>query len=136
VSQDLILSDKRSNSVRTPPTVPIDPVPAGLRDDLADLLARVLALQTKVSVQKEDGQPAQAQPPPADDVSVCCYTVSEVSKLLRLGLSRAYQHVESGEIPALKIGGKWIIPHQALVRYLENKLQKPGGTLEAAADNP
>jgi hypothetical protein len=90
---------ERSSSAVTPSTAPIDPVPAGLRDDVADLLARVLELQNKIVAQKEDAQPAQAQPPPNDDASVRVYTVSEVAKLLRLGLSRTYQHLQEGLIP-------------------------------------
>ena len=121
--QDTTLLGERSSSAVTPSTAPIDPVPAGLRDDVADLLARVLELQNKIVAQKEDAQPAQAQPPPNDDASVRVYTVSEVAKLLRLGLSRTYQHLQEGLIPALKIGGRWLIPHQVLVRFLEDRLR-------------
>jgi excisionase family DNA binding protein len=130
--QDTILLGERSSSAATP--APIDPVPAGLRDDVAELLARLLELQNKIAAQKEDGEPAQTQAPPANDAPVRVYTVSEVAKLLRLGLSRTYQHLEEGLIPALKIGGRWLIPHQALVRFLEDRLRaeqkdrRPDGT--------
>jgi excisionase family DNA binding protein len=122
--QDLTLSGERSSSTpRMPTPAPMDPVPAGLRDDLADLLTRVLDLQSKVARHLEDGQPGQAQPPP-EDASVRCYSVKEVARLLKLGLSRTYEHIETGAIPALRIGGRWLVPHQALVRLLEDKLEE------------
>jgi excisionase family DNA binding protein len=43
-------------------------------------------------------------------VARAVYTVREVAELLSLSLGGTYALVRSGDIPALKLGGRWVIP--------------------------
>ncbi|MFI6333077.1 helix-turn-helix domain-containing protein [Micromonospora chersina] len=56
---------------------------------------------------------------PAPVVSAV-YTVAETSTILRLSLGSTYALVRSGEIPALKLGGRWVIPRGRLHRWLDD----------------
>ncbi|MEV0213551.1 helix-turn-helix domain-containing protein [Micromonospora sp. NPDC050695] len=47
------------------------------------------------------------------------YTVAETAEILRLSLGSTYALVRSGEIPALKLGGRWVIPRGRLHRWLD-----------------
>jgi len=48
-------------------------------------------------------------------------TAREARKLLRLGHNQIYAAIKRGEIPAIRIGGKLLIPRRALLRLLEGK---------------
>ena len=48
------------------------------------------------------------------------YTVAEVQEMLKIGKSRAYQLVQSGEIPHVRIGKLLRVPADDLERYLES----------------
>ncbi|MGV9981361.1 helix-turn-helix domain-containing protein [Micromonospora wenchangensis] len=48
------------------------------------------------------------------------YTVAETAEILRLSLGSTYALVRSGEIPALKLGGRWVIPRGRLHRWLDD----------------
>jgi excisionase family DNA binding protein len=48
------------------------------------------------------------------------YTVTETAEILRLSLGTTYALLRSGEIPALKLGGRWVIPRGRLHRWLED----------------
>ena len=102
-----------------PKQVSLDPVPALLRVD-SEVLARLEALEARVTGKTIDdrGQPTEPRPPPAEDTSIRVYTVKETAKILRLGLTRTYGNIASGRIPAIKLGGRWLVPHDALVRLL------------------
>ncbi|MGW4678788.1 helix-turn-helix domain-containing protein [Micromonospora taraxaci] len=56
---------------------------------------------------------------PAPVVSAV-YTVAETAEILRLSLGSTYALVRSGEIPALKLGGRWVIPRGRLHRWLDD----------------
>jgi excisionase family DNA binding protein len=45
-------------------------------------------------------------------------TVEEAARLLRIGRNQAYQAVASGELPAKRIGRRWVIPTVRLLRLL------------------
>ena len=47
------------------------------------------------------------------------YTVAEVQEILRIGKSRAYHLVQSGEIPHVRIGKLLRVRADDLERYLE-----------------
>lgn len=47
------------------------------------------------------------------------YTVNEVSDLLGLGLGLTYAAVRNGEIPARKVGSRWVIPKAAFHAWLD-----------------
>lgn len=46
-------------------------------------------------------------------------TVEEAGKLLGLSRGTAYQAVRCGDIPARRIGGRWIVPTAAVRRLLD-----------------
>ena len=46
------------------------------------------------------------------------YTVEEAAKILGIGRSAAYQAVRTGEIPAIRIGRRLLVPVQALEQLL------------------
>ena len=48
------------------------------------------------------------------------YTVAEVQEILRIGKSRAYQLVQSGEIPSVRIGRLLRVRADDLERYLKS----------------
>ena len=61
----------------------------------------------------------QADATPAD-VDRATYTVRETAAKLGLGFNQTYQAIRRGEIPALRIGGRILIPRLALERLLED----------------
>lgn len=48
-------------------------------------------------------------------------TVEEVCELLYIGRNTAYTLLNSGELPAFRIGRVWKIPRDALMKYIEEK---------------
>ena len=46
------------------------------------------------------------------------YTVEEAGEILGIGRSAAYQGVRTGEIPAIRIGKRWIVLRQVLEQRL------------------
>ncbi|MDG4794593.1 helix-turn-helix domain-containing protein [Micromonospora sp. WMMD1082] len=56
---------------------------------------------------------------PAPVVSAV-YTVTETAEILRLSLGTTYALLRSGDIPALKLGGRWVIPRGRLHRWLDD----------------
>ena len=61
----------------------------------------------------------QADASPAD-VDRATYTVRETATKLGIGFNQTYQAIGRGEIPALRIGGRILVPRVALDRLLEN----------------
>lgn len=48
------------------------------------------------------------------------YTVREVAQMLSLSLGGTYQLCRSGEIPALKLGNRWVVPKRRLHAWLDD----------------
>jgi excisionase family DNA binding protein len=48
------------------------------------------------------------------------YTVREVSAMLSLSLGGTYQLCRERQIPALKLGGRWVIPKSRFHTWLDN----------------
>ena len=66
--------------------------------------------------------PGRPEPPSAavaehDESGV--YTVKEVSRYLRLSLGGTYALIRSGEIPARKLGGRWVVPKRRFAAWLD-----------------
>jgi excisionase family DNA binding protein len=59
------------------------------------------------------------------------YSVKEVAEMLALNLGGTYTLIRSGEIPALKLGGRWIVPKARFHAWLDNL---PEATLTDVAD--
>ncbi len=51
------------------------------------------------------------------------YTVREVSQLLAVSLGGTYALVREGRIPAIKLGGRWVIPKRRFHAWLEQCAQ-------------
>jgi excisionase family DNA binding protein len=53
-------------------------------------------------------------------------TVAEVAEILRLGRISVYQAIQRGDLPALRLGRRIIVPRAAFEIWLASKpLQKP-----------
>jgi excisionase family DNA binding protein len=48
------------------------------------------------------------------------YTVVEVAQLLSLSRGTAYSLVREGTIPALRLGGRWVIPRARFHTWLDS----------------
>jgi excisionase family DNA binding protein len=48
------------------------------------------------------------------------YNVREVSEMLSISLGGTYQLCRDGTIPALKLGGRWVIPKARFHTWLDN----------------
>jgi excisionase family DNA binding protein len=47
------------------------------------------------------------------------YTVKETAYLLSLSLGSTYALIRSGEIPAIKLGGRWLVPKRRLHEWVD-----------------
>ena len=59
------------------------------------------------------------------DTESAVITVSELAKLLRIGRVSAYQAVERGEVPSIRIGRRILVPRAAVHRMLSDIQPKP-----------
>lgn len=48
------------------------------------------------------------------------HTVEEAAEILGIGRNSAYEAIRRGEIPALRLGRRLVVPKQALERLLRN----------------
>ena len=48
------------------------------------------------------------------------YSVREVSQMLAISLGGTYQLCRNGMIPALKLGGRWVVPKARFHAWLDN----------------
>ncbi|WP_327005874.1 helix-turn-helix domain-containing protein [Dactylosporangium sp. NBC_01737] len=53
-------------------------------------------------------------------VTRAVYTVAEVAELLSLSTGSTYALVRKGDIPAMKLGGRWVIPVRRFETWLDN----------------
>ncbi|MEH1013701.1 helix-turn-helix domain-containing protein [Micromonospora sp. CPCC 206060] len=63
-------------------------------------------------------------------VARAVYTVAETAEILSLSLGSTYALVRSGEIPAKKVGGRWLVPKGRLHQWLD---ELPEATTEDVA---
>jgi excisionase family DNA binding protein len=73
--------------------------------------------------------PDRGRPAP---VGTLTYTVAEVAHMLSLNLGGTYRMIRSGDIPAHKLGGRWVVPRKAFHEWLESCIEV---TPEEAAAN-
>lgn len=60
----------------------------------------------------------------ADGVSApTFYNVAETAELLRLDQSTLYRHLRSGRFPAVKIGGRYVVPRVVVERLIAEVLE-------------
>ena len=60
------------------------------------------------------------------------YTVKEVSQYLRISLGGTYALIRSGEIPAKKLGGRWVIPKRRFATWLDSCTEGPAVSREGS----
>lgn len=65
------------------------------------------------------------------DTDEMILTVPEAAGLLRLSRAFTYQLVAEGELPALRLGRRVLIPRSALERFIE---QRSSATMRPQAD--
>lgn len=63
------------------------------------------------------------------------YSVKEVAKLLGLTLNPTYALVRSGRIPAVKLGGRWVVPKNRFHAWL-NHPANTGAPADAVTAGP
>lgn len=54
------------------------------------------------------------------------YTVKETADVLKIGMNKAYELIEQKQIPAVKVGRKFLIPKQALENWLMSSSSSSG----------
>lgn len=59
------------------------------------------------------------------------YTTSEAATLLKIGKTRLYQLLDTGRLPARRLGGKLLILHSDLMNYVESLPPRTSATLIA-----
>jgi len=104
-----------------PYPAPLDPVAEGLRRQ-SEILARLAALEDRLHRTAEALAYAQHAQPPLHD-SVRTYTVREAKKILNVSQTWLYAAItgKPQRIPAVKINGRWLIPHSGLARLLKGE---------------
>ena len=55
------------------------------------------------------------------------YTVTEVAQLLSLSRGSAYALVRDGTIPALRLGGRWVVPRTRFHAWLDSLVEQANG---------
>jgi excisionase family DNA binding protein len=63
--------------------------------------------------------PVRSTVPALIDAGRETYTVAEVSEMLSLALRTTYSLVRAGEIPALKMGARWVVPKRRFHAWLD-----------------
>jgi excisionase family DNA binding protein len=48
-------------------------------------------------------------------------TIEEAAEVLRISKSLAYEAAHRGEIPAIRIGGRWVVPRVRLERLIDGE---------------
>jgi excisionase family DNA binding protein len=62
--------------------------------------------------------PSTSRPRPASKVT---YTVKEVAAMLRLNLGGTYQLIRTGQIPAKRLGNRWVVPVHRFHAWLDTQ---------------
>ena len=58
------------------------------------------------------------------------YTVTEAAHLLGIGVASAYAAVKTGDIPALKVGARWVVPKSRLDALLtDSRAPRQSGSI-------
>lgn len=77
---------------------------------------------------RDPSSPARPTPRSAKlGATAAVYTVAEVAELLSLSIGSTYTLIRNGEIPAKKMGGRWVVPKRRFHAWLD---ELPEATLE------
>jgi len=81
------------------------------------------ASTVKIGALKDEEAAAAGKSRPASAAGPCqtphVLTVEEAAHLLRIGRNSAYEAIRRGEIPAIRIGHRLLVPRAALERLLQ-----------------
>lgn len=69
---------------------------------------------------KEEGRPA-----------VLSGGVRQMANILEISERSAYRGVASGQLPGIKVGGRWLVPEVAFQRFLEGNWSSPTNSGES-----
>lgn len=58
-------------------------------------------------------------------------TVPELAEVLGVGHNAAYEAVNRGQVPALRISGRWVCPVPALLQFLGEPHQETDSAIES-----
>lgn len=73
--------------------------------------------RTDIDAPERPGTPAP--------VARAVYTVKETAHMLSLSLGGTYALIRSGDIPAIKLGGRWVIPRGRFHEWLDSCRVEP-----------
>ena len=73
------------------------------------------------------GAQGQDSTPNKQSAERAVYTVVEVARLLSLSRGTAYSLVRDGTIPALRLGGRWVIPRARFHTWLDSLTDDKNG---------
>jgi excisionase family DNA binding protein len=65
-----------------------------------------------------------------NDAKKGAMSVAEMAEYLGIGRSMAYEQIRQGKIPAIRIGGRWIIPKSELENWLRRNQGLGGDDLD------
>ncbi len=71
-------------------------------------------------IPRTDATTAPERPGSPAPVARAVYTVKEVAHMLSLNLGGTYNLIRSGDIPAIKLGGRWVVPRGRFHTWLDN----------------
>jgi excisionase family DNA binding protein len=94
-------------------------------------MSNVIPLPARAPEPDDDAQETTAT---VLDVRRAVYTVAEVSQMLSLSRGSTYAMVRSGEIPALKLGSRWVIPKRRFHSWLDNLPEATDAEINRALD--
>lgn len=80
---------------------------------------------------------AESIPPSTNPAPIASavYTVAETAHLLSLSLGTTYALIRSGDIPAFKLGNRWLIPKRRLHQWIDG-LPEASATAAAHPHHP
>jgi excisionase family DNA binding protein len=79
---------------------------------------------------EEHSQPADEDPQSADEPGGMA-SVDELAEALGIGRNQAYEAVQSGQIPASRIGRRWLIARPIIKRIVSGELLLPPAARQA-----
>lgn len=77
--------------------------------------ARILTLTPRTDATTTPDRAGTPAP-----VGRAVYTVKEVAEMLNLNLGGTYALIRSGDIPAIKLGGRWAVPKKRFHAWLDD----------------
>ena len=72
-------------------------------------------MTTVIPIARDDS----TEEPAPRNVGRMVYTVKEVAEMLHLNLGGTYALIRAGEIPAMKLGGRWAVPKHRFHAWLD-----------------